>query len=129
MILYCDDIAVGEKWRLGLVADCWNETAIEGVEAALLDELISILVVAGCFDLRARGGTPPFRPLPFGMLVVNRLVTLGAFFFFSDKNLRSCPATATEWEQIPSDFQLGQLESQLKSPFFLGVTRCGGFPL
>ena len=56
------------------------------VEIALLDTLISILVVTGCFGLRTRGGTPPFRPLPFGMFVVKRLVTLG-IFFFADRKL------------------------------------------
>ena len=125
---------VGEKWKLGVViVDCSNETEAEVVDVALLDALdISILVVTGCFGFRTSGGTPPFRPLPFGMFEVKRLVTLGVFFFFDDRKSWSCPlvsATATEWEQIPSDFQFGQLESQLKSPFFLGVTMCGAFPL
>ena len=56
------------------------------VEIALLDTLISILVT-GCFGLRTHEGTPPFRPLPFGMFVVKRLVTLGIFFFFVDRKL------------------------------------------
>ena len=72
---------VGEKWKLGVViVDCSNETEAEVVEVALLDALdISILVVMGCFGFRTRGGTPPFCPLPFGMFVVKRIVTLGVF--------------------------------------------------
>ena len=78
--LYCDAVAVSEKCNVGLVADRCNETEVEVLVVQLgelLDRDISILRL---LDLR---GTPPFLPLV--MFVVTRLVTLGAFFFFTDK--------------------------------------------
>ena len=98
---------------------------IEAVREELCLVLNAILVDPGCFCLRTRGDAPPLHPLPFGMLLVKKLLKLG-FFFFVDKNFLSFPlvsATATEWEQMPMDFQLGHAESQLKSPFFFGVTK------
>ena len=58
-----------------IIVDCWNAAGAEVVEVA---SFISILIVTGCFGLYTRGGTPPFRPLPFGMFEVNRRVTFGS---------------------------------------------------
>ena len=108
-----------QNWKVGVVSvDCSSEAV---VEVALLVTFISILVT-GCLGFCTRGGTPPFRPLPFGMSVVKKLVTLGVFFF-DDRKGWNCPlvsATATEWEQIPSDFQFGQLESTEITILFRG---------
>ena len=84
--MYCDVIAVGENWMLGVV--CGNETGVEVIrfESLRFASLISILVVTACFCFRTRGGTPPFLPLPFGMFVVNRLVTQGTFLFLAERN-------------------------------------------
>lgn len=102
-------------------------------EVLVLGMLISILPLTDRGGFRDRGAAPPLRPRPLGMLVVNKFVTLtDLFLFLTDRNcgiFLFISATATECEQIPIAFQLGQLESQLKSPPFFGVTKWETLPL
>ena len=88
----------------------------------------SILDEIGWDVVWTLGVTPPLRPRPFCIDVVNSLVTLNPFFFFlCDKNCSSLllnSATATTC----MDVQLGQLCEQQNSPPFRGVTKCGTLP-
>ena len=65
----------------------------------------------------------PLFPLPLGIVASANFDKLGAFLLFlyhamNSESLLQVSAAATQWAQIPIDFQLGHSPSYEKAPFF-----------